>query len=316
MDTTAAADFDDALARVFARVERASKDAQNPHLKNRYATLASVDEAIRSALIAEEFSWPQYVTTRRAEGVLEVVIRTELRRKGHKLEDELPMPVGGKASAQEIGSAITYGRRYALSAMLGVCTEDDDGHAASARPKAKRDGARDQPPPPTEPEPDRLWQAYEDARATAAKHLRVTEPQAHQRILHLAEVREDPDMPDDDVRKLIGVAEALLLTDREPANEPAAKPKATKGKAKPEPAHEPTEPRDVQAARKAADSARAAYQDTCREEGIKERPWLDIAYNALGGKPWDIAKGSHGVEDYEALAAEYEREIDRARGGA
>jgi hypothetical protein len=42
-----------------------------------------------------------------------------------------------KATAQEYGSYVTYMRRYALSAMLGLVTdEDDDGNAASqAKPK-------------------------------------------------------------------------------------------------------------------------------------------------------------------------------------
>lgn len=144
MDNAAQVEFDDALARVFAKVDRASKDAKNPHLNNKYATLAAVDDACREALVAEDFSWPQPVTTRRTEaGALEVVITTMLRRKGVSLTSELPMPVGGKGSAQEIGSAITYGRRYALSALLGVCTEDDDGHAASQRREPER--GRDRP---------------------------------------------------------------------------------------------------------------------------------------------------------------------------
>jgi hypothetical protein len=315
-------DYDEALARVFAKVDRASKDAKNPHLNSKYATLAAVDAACREALIAEHFAWPQVVTTRRTEHGLEVVVSTTLRRKGlGLLSGELPMPMGGKASAQEIGSAITYGRRYALSALLGVCTEDDDGHAAS-QPKDRK-GAKGKPTDATEPEPDRLWMAYEQARAKAARHLRVTEPQAHQRILALAEVTHGGDPSDPEVKRMIAVAEAMLVTDREPLTpgsdreHAAAKGEQTvpaEPKAKPRGKGSPAESPAVQAARKAADSARAAYQDTCKEEGVPETPWLDIAYKALG-KPWDIAKGTHGVEDYEKLAAAYEAEIDRVRAG-
>lgn len=144
MDTTAQAEFDDALARVFARVERASKDGTNPHLHNKYATLGSVDEACRVALTAENFSWPQRVETRRHDHGLEVVVTTQLRRRGVLWESVLAMPVGGKATAQEIGSAITYGRRYALAAAVGVCPEDDDGNAASQAQggKGRQDGQR------------------------------------------------------------------------------------------------------------------------------------------------------------------------------
>jgi hypothetical protein len=127
-------------------------------------------------------------------------------------------------------------------------------------------------------------------------------------------VREDPDMPDDDVRKLIAVAAAMLITDPSPTPkaEPAAKPKATKGKVKP--AEPQGEDPAITAARKACAAAREAYTDECREQGVPERPWLDIARDAIG-KPWDTAKSAHGVEDYEKLAAAYETEIDRVRRG-
>ena len=42
----------------------------------------------------------------------------------------VPLP---KADPQGMGSAITYARRYALTAMLGLVTEDDDGEAACGR---------------------------------------------------------------------------------------------------------------------------------------------------------------------------------------
>ena len=47
------------------------------------------------------------------------------------------MPVS-KLDAQAVGSAITYARRYALSAIIGIAPEDDDGNsAAKARPEEK-----------------------------------------------------------------------------------------------------------------------------------------------------------------------------------
>ncbi len=43
------------------------------------------------------------------------------------------MPTG-KGDAQSVGSATTYGRRYALMAILGLAPDDDDGQAASTAP--------------------------------------------------------------------------------------------------------------------------------------------------------------------------------------
>jgi hypothetical protein len=62
----------------------------------------------------------------------------------------LTMPVG--KTAQETGSSSTYGRRYALMAVLGLATEDDDG--ASAAPRRPRETPRSPSKPrPTPDEP-------------------------------------------------------------------------------------------------------------------------------------------------------------------
>ncbi len=56
-----------------------------------------------------------------------------MHSSGEWIEDTLAVPVG-KADAQGMGSAATYGRRYALAAALGIAQVDDDGNAASDRP--------------------------------------------------------------------------------------------------------------------------------------------------------------------------------------
>lgn len=150
-DMTAQADFDAALSRVFSNVGKASKDAKGQARQGvyNYATLASVTDAISEALTAEGFSWPQLLATR-VETVGEgddrfaqiwVDVTTQLRCRGVVLESTISMPVGGNGTPQDIGSAITYGRRYGLSAAVGVCPEDDDGNAAS-QPRKQRDYQR------------------------------------------------------------------------------------------------------------------------------------------------------------------------------
>ena len=334
------ADFDDALARAFAKVDRARPDGVDKNIKKdgkdrRYVTLASTDEACREALTGEGFSFPQLATTEPTDGGgLWLTITTQLRRKGVKIETTLGLPVlgqmrkGGEGfappTAQSVGSAMTYGRRYALSALLGVCPdEDDDGHAASRR---------------DEPDTDPAWERLQGATADLARLLRCSTDDAAGRVKHQAGDRlgtiGSNGPTDAQVATLTTAAQELLefvrnpprepqLSDQEraaiksAATEPAkSKPSAAKSKATPsaKASTEPAEPRDVQAARKATDSAYRAYQDTCKEEGVAERPWMDIAYHAIG-KAWDIKQGSHGVEDYERLAAAYEDEIDRVRKG-
>ena len=63
-----------------------------------------------------------------------------LHESGQWIKSKLKMPVE-KATAQSIGSTITYGRRYGLSAMVGISQYDDDGNAASGKGIAQQHAA-------------------------------------------------------------------------------------------------------------------------------------------------------------------------------
>jgi len=116
-----------ALAKAQMSMENASKDKQNPHFKSSYADMASVWSAIREPLSVAGLAimqWPRTVEN----GVEIETILTHA--SGQFMSDVLWMPVS-KMDAHGIGSAITYGRRYALMAVAGVAPEDDDGHGAT-----------------------------------------------------------------------------------------------------------------------------------------------------------------------------------------
>lgn len=121
-----------ALAKAQAVMAGAKKDATNPHFKSRYADLASVWEACREALTANGIAVVQMTTTSADD---EVVVETRLcHSSGEWIEGTLAIPVS-KTDAQGYGSALTYARRYALAAAVGIAPEDDDGNAAaSAKP--------------------------------------------------------------------------------------------------------------------------------------------------------------------------------------
>lgn len=72
-----------------------------------------------------------------------------MHTSGESIDSVFPLPTTDGMTAQELGSAITYIRRYALSAILGLATEDDDdGNRASGNDvSARRDRApkSDQP---------------------------------------------------------------------------------------------------------------------------------------------------------------------------
>lgn len=134
-----------ALAKAQGQITVAAKDAENPHFKTRYADLASVWEACRGPLSANGLSVVQTPTTQNGE----VTLRTRLlHSSGEWIESSLTMRPQ-QATPQGIGSCITYARRYALSAMVGVAPDDDDGNAAngqqaSAAPQQNRPNTQQQ----------------------------------------------------------------------------------------------------------------------------------------------------------------------------
>lgn len=121
----------DALSKAQGAMRHAIKDSANPFFKSKYADLASVSDACRAELAAQGLSVVQLPTMREGKMVLEYLL---LHKSGEFIGSELEMtPV--KADPQGIGSAITYARRYTLAGIAGVATEDDDGNAASQKPK-------------------------------------------------------------------------------------------------------------------------------------------------------------------------------------
>jgi len=121
-----------ALAIAQGAIQNAAKDSANPFFNSSYADLASVRDAIREPFAANGLSVMQLPA---AEGQ-KVTITTMLAHKsGEWVSSDLTM-TAKDASPQAIGSAITYARRYALSAIAGVAPEDDDGEGAEGRTTA------------------------------------------------------------------------------------------------------------------------------------------------------------------------------------
>jgi hypothetical protein len=150
-----------ALALAQSEIKPAVKDAENPHLKSKYANLSSVWDAVREPLANNGLSVTQ--TFAPSEPGTITVVSTLLHKSGEWIESPLTLPVG-QATAQGCGSAITYARRYGLSALLGVVADDDDdGHGASERPAQQRQPVRErqavaQRPAPQPAEASEDWQ--------------------------------------------------------------------------------------------------------------------------------------------------------------
>lgn len=122
-----------ALAKAQERMEAASKDSANPFFKSKYADLTSVTGAIRDAIKGSGLSYIQTSHDCEDSAAIETVI---LHESGQWISGGIVRVPVSKGDAQGYGSAITYARRYSLSAVFGVTVEDDDGNAATkAKPK-------------------------------------------------------------------------------------------------------------------------------------------------------------------------------------
>jgi hypothetical protein len=124
----------EALAKAQGKIENALKDKSNPFFKSKYADLSSIWDACREPLSSNGLAIIQTV-----EGPKEnMYLNTWLgHSSGQWMKSKLQLIIL-KHDPQSVGSAITYARRYALSALVGICAdEDDDAEKAMARYNAK-----------------------------------------------------------------------------------------------------------------------------------------------------------------------------------
>ena len=119
-----------ALAIVQGQLTFAKKDSKNPFFKSNYADLESVWEACRSLLSDNGLAIMQFPGDYVDGNMTLTTVMTH--SSGEWVAQNMSLPVS-KPDAQGAGSAITYMRRYALAAIVGVVQADDDGNSASIK---------------------------------------------------------------------------------------------------------------------------------------------------------------------------------------
>ena len=120
-----------ALAIAQGEIENAKADAKNPHFKSSYADLTSVRNAIQKPLSKNGLSITQLPETIDGKHVLTSRL---MHKSGQWIEGGIELLID-KPTMQGMGSATTYAKRYALTALTGLAEEDDDGNSASQFPK-------------------------------------------------------------------------------------------------------------------------------------------------------------------------------------
>ena len=118
-----------ALAKAQSEMKGAEKKSGNPFFNSGYADLHTVIESSFPHLTKNGLSVIQGNESRPGEFFVTTML---LHESGQWIKSKLKMPVE-KATPHSVGSAITYGRRYGLSAITGLAQYDDDGNAASSK---------------------------------------------------------------------------------------------------------------------------------------------------------------------------------------
>lgn len=144
-----------ALSAAQAELRPAAMNATNPFLKSKYADLGSVIDAARPVLAKNGLSYSQLpIGDGQTIGVETILMHSS----GEWVASQISLPTmeeRGKSAAQVAGSIITYLRRYALAAALGIyADEDGDGHVPTppkpARPRTAAPEPMPEPAPPAE----------------------------------------------------------------------------------------------------------------------------------------------------------------------
>lgn len=127
-----------ALIEAKKKFKTLEKKKFNPHFKSKYADLAAVHDAVDDALSENGLTVMQPLCFDEKYGH---VIRTELLHvSGESKVSMYPLPGGVKS--QDLASAITYGRRYSLSSLLGIAADDEDDDAETAQGRGQSGGDR------------------------------------------------------------------------------------------------------------------------------------------------------------------------------
>lgn len=117
-----------ALVAFHKEVPAIKKMADNPFFRSKYADLSDILETVEPILCKAGLTFAQFPSGQNE------LITILMHESGEFIQASYTM-VPAKNDPQGLGSAITYQKRYALAAVLGLklAEEDDDGNAASGK---------------------------------------------------------------------------------------------------------------------------------------------------------------------------------------
>ena len=117
-----------ALLLAQKEISGAKKGATNPFFKMKYSDLGSVMEACKDAFNNHGISVLQPIVFQDGVNIVKTIL---LHESGEFIESSMKVSCKNPDNPQEMGSAITYAKRYALQALAFIPSEDDDGEVAT-----------------------------------------------------------------------------------------------------------------------------------------------------------------------------------------
>lgn len=141
-----------AIAKTHTATVSSEKDGKWTKYSYNYADLSDIMSAIRPVLAEHQLAVTQPIELLESGGL--ALRTTVLHADGSAIHSMLPLPAP-TGKPQAFGSALTYMRRYALSSLLGIASEEDDDGSAAEQPgevertsRQTRQPQRQTPPPP------------------------------------------------------------------------------------------------------------------------------------------------------------------------
>ncbi len=116
----------EALSKMQGMLDNAKKESKNPYFKSKYADLANCIDTAKKPMAECGLSLTQHCSFKNNQVQCVTILG---HTSGQLIASTLNVPVA-KMDAQGIGSAITYARRYSMTAVIGLTQKDDDGESS------------------------------------------------------------------------------------------------------------------------------------------------------------------------------------------
>jgi hypothetical protein len=122
-----------ALIKAQSQMQGITKEGKNPAFKSKYVTLDSILDTLRPILTSNGLMLTQ--GSSKPETLQAVTVESRIiHTSGEWIATTVTIPVT-KPDAHGLGSALTYGRRYSVSALLAISADEDDDANGAATPQ-------------------------------------------------------------------------------------------------------------------------------------------------------------------------------------